>query len=202
MAAHFQQKTASASRGRTFVLDKFCLRQFESKIDYQPQDFESKVNELASLKDLVDGYAPFCKHVFVPNFAGLLLNTLKITPQNKHLLRSEYEARTEKELPVLVRHFPAEAVTAPPAKLLDIILYSRDQIIKENAATGSAVDLAETAPWGIISVKPQDVRHELPMQPITMMRNTMISEGGSGVELDRAKYAESVAFWQEHAVIK
>eukprot|EP00959_Pyramimonas_sp_CCMP1952_P169541 3541791-Pyramimonas_sp.AAC.1 len=27
------------------------------------------------------------------------------------------------------------------------------------------------APWGIISIKAQDEAHELPMQPITMMRN-------------------------------
>lgn len=53
----------------------------------------------------------------------------------------------------------------PPAAFLDIILYSREQIRKENAAQGNA-DRPEQAhaPWGIISVKAQDVDHELPMQ--------------------------------------
>jgi hypothetical protein len=39
----------------------------------------------------------------MPNFAGLPSGTAAITPENEHLLRSTYEARTEKELPVLVR---------------------------------------------------------------------------------------------------
>lgn len=39
------------------------------------------------------------------------------------------------------------------------------------------------------------------MSPITMLRNTMISEGGSGVPLDRAKYAQSVAYWEHNAMI-
>jgi hypothetical protein len=47
--------------------------------------------------------------------------------------------------------------------------------------------------YGIISVKPSDVQYETPMDPITMMRNALGKEhGGSGVELDRAKYMESV----------
>lgn len=52
---------------------------------------------------LHDGYAPFCKHLFIPNFARLKSGIVKITPENAGLLRSTYEARTEKELPVLVR---------------------------------------------------------------------------------------------------
>ena len=55
--------------------------------------------------------------------------------------------------------------------------------------------------WGIISIKPQGYDHELPMQPITMMRNALgKEEGGSGVGLDRAKYMESVEFWKEHVL--
>ena len=57
---------------------------------------------------------------------------LPITKENEPLLRSGYEARTEQELPVLVRWFPAESLPSPPvAKYLDIILYSREQINKE-----------------------------------------------------------------------
>ena len=45
--------------------------------------------------------------------------------------------------------------------------------------------------------------YELPMQPITMMRNSLgKSEGGSGVELDRAAYSKAVAFWTANAPIK
>jgi len=45
--------------------------------------------------------------------------------------------------------------------------------------------------------------YELPMQPITMMRNALgKAEGGSGVPLDKKQYSESVAFWTENVAIK
>jgi hypothetical protein len=41
------------------------------------------------------------------------------------------------------------------------------------------------------------------MQPITMMRNSLgKDQGGSGVELVREKYMESVAFWSKFATLK
>ena len=56
--------------------------------------------------------------------------------------------------------------------------------------------------YGIISVKRQDVDHECPMQPITMMRNALGKEhGGSGVPLEFEKYKESCNFWKKHALI-
>lgn len=79
---------------------------------------------------------------------------------------------------------------------------SREQIRKENAATGKEPSISE-APWGIISVKAQDVDYEIPMQPITMMRNALgKEEGGSGVGLDKEKYNQSVAYWRDHAPVK
>ena len=118
-------------------------------------------------------------------------------------MRSGYDARTEQELPVLLRWFPADtAPEAVAATFLDVILYSREQIRKEAAAMGRDPD-NQDAPWGIISLKAQSVNYELPMQPITMMRNALgADEGGSGVSLDREAYAKSVSFWSKHAPIK
>jgi hypothetical protein len=57
--------------------------------------------------------------------------------------------------------------------------------------------------WGIISVKPQNFEYELPMNPITMMRNALgKEEGGSGVPLEREKYDKSVWFWRKYSLIK
>lgn len=192
------------------MLDPFCLRQFDepeytgTKIDFDKAEFEDRVNTIfvAGKAPLVDGYAPFCKHLFIPNFCGAKMNYLKIERDNEALLRSGYDARTEEELPVLVRWFPLETAPTPPeAEWLDIILYSREQIRKEAAARGRSDE--EDAPWGIISVKAQNVNYELPMQPITMMRNALgAEEGGSGVSLDREAYSASVAFWSRHAPIK
>ncbi|GAB9472069.1 Voltage-gated ion channel [Globisporangium polare] len=194
------------------VLDRFCLRQFDdpkylgTQIRFDKAEFERKVNEiyLARNKELVDGYAPFCKHLFIENFTDTRVNVVKITQSNSRLLQSDYEARAENELPVLVRWFPSHSVTPMVAKYLDIILYSREQIRKENDATGQPNnDDQLDAPWGIISVKAQDVDHELPMNPITVMRNALgKEEGGSGVPLDRNAYLESVEYWKNHALVK
>ncbi len=47
------------------------------------------------------------------------------------------------------------------------------------------------------------VNFEIPMDPITMMRNALGKEyGGSGVPLVEEKYKESVKFWENHALVK
>jgi hypothetical protein len=96
---------------------------------------------------------------------------------------------------------------------------------------GTVNDEHAAIPWGVVSVKaqvrvactgppaslqpagaaltagraavcPQDVDYELPMQPITMMRNSLgKDQGGSGEELDQAKYKESVAYWSNHVTV-
>ena len=89
-----------------------------------------------------------------------------------------------------------------PAQFLDLILYSREQIRAEKKAMGDESQDSD-APWGVISVKAQDADSELPMQPITMMRNALgKEEGGSGVQLDRIKYLKSVEYWSNRAPIK
>jgi hypothetical protein len=72
----------------------------------------------------------------VPNFTDAKQGYAEITPENEHLLRTAYEARRPEELPVLVRYFESGSVEAPRAEYLDVILYSREQIRKENEAMG------------------------------------------------------------------
>uniref|UniRef100_A0AAV1UTW2 DUF3074 domain-containing protein n=1 Tax=Peronospora matthiolae TaxID=2874970 RepID=A0AAV1UTW2_9STRA len=194
------------------VLDGFAKRQFDDKtysgtqIDFDREEFVKRVNEIyaANSKQLVDGYAPFCKHLFIENFTGARLNIVPITQANAPMLMSDYEARTEYELPVLSRWFPSHSVTPRVAEYLDIILYSRDQIVKENEAVEVQADPSHSqSPWGIVSIKAQDVDHELPMKPITMMRNAIgKAQGGSGVPIDRDEYMKAVEYWKTHAVIK
>ena len=202
-------------------LDRFALRQFNTakyagtRIFYDPDTFESKVNEYYGERHaletefgdrpaLVQGYAAFCRHLFMPNFTGAKVSVQRITAENESLLRTRYEARRPNELPVLVRFFPSEALggesALPVARYLDIILYSREQCLKEAQAMGEEPPL-DDAPWRIISIKAQDEPYETPMQPITIMRNSLIGEGGSGVPLCRKKYTEAVAYWRERAII-
>mmetsp|Transcript_27545 Transcript_27545/g.44820 ORF Transcript_27545/g.44820 Transcript_27545/m.44820 type:complete len:173 (+) Transcript_27545:1291-1809(+) len=159
------------------ALDPFAHRQFDAKSGKgipiegcTKENFIKKVNELyeeAKKKEtavLVDGYAPFCKHIFVPNFTQTKSAYVAITSENRSLLQSEYKARRPTELAVLSRWFPKEKVKVGVAKYLDLILYSREQINKENEAMG--VKNPDKSPWGIVSIKPQDEDHETPMQVV------------------------------------
>lgn len=207
-SSYYWKRMSSANK---IVVDPFCFRQFDKDggkvfIDCDRQTFETKINEIyeanggdASLKE---GYAPFCKHLFVENFVGTVSPCVAITKENEQFLKSSYEARTKQELPVLVRYFNKEDVKEhiKPAQFLDIILYSGEQIVKENEAMNTTRE--SDAPWGIVSIKPQDTNMELPMTPMTMMRNALgKEEGGSGVPLERNKYEESVAYWSQHATV-
>lgn len=170
-------------------------------------DFEEKVNieinKAGGLSSLKKGYASFCKHFFVENFTETQSNVLEVTKENENLLRTGYKNRTEKELPVLERWFDKSEVghLLQKSKYLDCILYSREQITKENEATGDEIQETDI-PWGIVSIKPQDVDYELPMNPITQMRNSLgKEEGGSGVSIDKKSYMKSVEYWSKYAVV-
>jgi hypothetical protein len=202
------------SSDKALAVDPFCFRQFaenEASRSYggtvfslSMAEFEGIVNARYQESLLKDGYAPFCKHLFVENdFTDAVVNVLPITPENEGMLRSTYVARNDKEVPVLTRWFPSELVGSnlPKAKYIDLILYSREQINKENDAQGGEAN-PFTAPWGIVSIKAQDTDYESPMTPMTAMRNALgKEEGGSGIPIDREKYMEAVNYWNKHATV-
>ena len=75
-------------------------------------EFEEIVNaRFVDESHLKDGYAPFCKHLFLENdFTEAKVNVLPLTKENEGLVRTEYHARNEKELPILQRFIPLELV--------------------------------------------------------------------------------------------
>ncbi|TAL75221.1 MAG: DUF3228 family protein [Rhodanobacter sp.] len=157
--------------------------------DCTPESFVERLNAEPPLR-VLDGYAPFCKLHVHRNWTSTRCLTQPITDANRHLLRSGYEARTKTELPVLVRWF--EGVEPPVAEYLVVILYSREQLAKEHEPI--------TAQWGIVGCLYTLAPEEIPMAPITMMRNALgVDEGGSGVPLNHAAYRHSVDFWERHA---
>ncbi len=180
----------------SIVLTEFAIKRlFPSKPrrntiqDCSAQEFERYINDHAPLQ-VLDGYAPFCKLHVHRNWTSTRCLTVPISDDNRHLLRSDYEARTDQELPVLVRWF--EGVEPPRADYLIVILYDREQLAKEGTMTD--------ADWGVVGCMYTAEAEETPMAPITMLRNALgVEEGGSGVPLDRQAYQRSVAFWQANA---
>lgn len=157
--------------------------------DCSAEQFEAHLNREPPLR-VLDGYASFCKLHVHRNWTSTRCLTLPITDANRHCLRSAYEARSTDELPVLVRWF--EGVQAPVARYLLPILYSREQLARE----GVPID----ADWGVVGCLYTSEPEELPMAPITLLRNALgVAEGGSGVALDRDAYRRSVAFWERNA---
>lgn len=157
--------------------------------DCSPEAFERRLNDEPPL-NVLDGYAPFCKLHVHRNWTSTRCIALPISDRNRHCLRSAYEARSTEELPVLVRWF--EGVEPPVADFLIPILYSRGQLAKEGTPIA--------AEWGVVGCLYTAEPEEIPMAPITMMRNALgVEHGGSGVALDREAYQRSVAFWDAHA---
>jgi Protein of unknown function (DUF3228) len=157
--------------------------------DCTPAQFEAHLNAEPPER-VIPGYAPFCQLHVYRNWTSTKCSVVPVTDANRAQLRTAYEARTREELPVLVRWF--EGIEPPVATYLVPILYDREQMAKE----GTPID----ADWGIVGCLYTMAPEEIPMVPITMMRNALgVEEGGSGVPLDRAAYKRSVEFWEKHA---
>lgn len=157
--------------------------------DCTPEQFVQRLNNEPP-QAVLDGYAPFCKLHVHRNWTSTRGSVIAITEENRHRLCSAYEARNREELAVLVRWF--EGIEPPVAEYLVPILYSAEQLARE----GAPID----GDWGIVGCLYTMEPTEIPMVPITMMRNTLgVEEGGSGVPMDREAYRRSVAFWERHA---
>ena len=159
-----------------------------------PEELVARCN--AQGGSLVDGYAPFCKHLFVANDTPTRCGFAPITDANRAHLRSGYRARREGELAVLERWF--EGIEAPRAGWFDVILYSHAQLEAEAANYPDEQAIPDCD--SIIGVLEP---HEPPMPPITQLRNALgREEGGSGAPIDRDAYARAVAFWDAHAAVR
>lgn len=181
------------------ILPEFAYTHFHDDkhspaIPYRtPWQFEQEIN-LKTPDLIADGYAPFCKLLYFENFVDAQAGIVPITPENIFYIKTEYEARRESELPVLMRYLPGELVKEK-AKHICVIVYDREQMAKE----GSPID----GDFAVVNILRLMDAVEPPIPPITMMRNALgVSEGGSGVPLDREKYMASVSFWSKNVAVK
>ena len=200
----------------TIVLDQFAFRHWDdpnytgARITTMSKDeFMTAVRAFIADNGGFDacskpGYAPFCRHVFVPNTTDATVDCVEITPEIEGKIKSGYHARRPDELSVLCRWIEKKDVPGgvPRADFLDLIFYSRAQLEKE--AEAMKLELQPGGwDWGLISLKAQAVGFETPMQPITAMRNALgVEYGGSSDPIDPEKYRRSVEFWQQFVSIQ
>ncbi|MEO0717407.1 MAG: DUF3228 family protein [Pseudomonadota bacterium] len=186
------------------AMTEFALRNWEPResgtriVGLTPDELVARCNQAAG--PLVDGYAPFCKHLFVENDTPTRCGFAPITEANRQLLKSGYRARREGEMAVLERWF--EGLDAPVARWLDVILYSHEQLVAEAADYAEAQSVPD-CDWGIVSIIGVLEPAEPPMPPITQWRNALgRAEGGSGAPIDLEKYARATEFWDAHAAVR
>jgi hypothetical protein len=85
----------SVSKALRVGLDAFCFKQFESthigpRIPLSTAEFLSKINDdVLAGAEMVNGYAPFCKHVFVPAFFKCPVSAMRISESLLPLIRSK-----------------------------------------------------------------------------------------------------------------
>ena len=116
---------------------------------------------------------------------------VKITGETK--LKASVVRRRPEEHP----YIQIRALNGTPLKTgrVDLILYHNDVLKETNEQTTEA-------DWELISFHaiPQEIDN-MPMGPVSMMRNQLQLTGGTKAFYESEKWAESVKFWQEYAVL-
>lgn len=199
--------------GGTKITD-ISAEEFESMINselevfYRVKEGRNILPIKSNVQKIIPGYADFCKLVCFKNNTNAKTGSTPISIENYQYLRSGFSSRTPSELPVMDRWFELP-LSASKAEYLIVVLYSREQLLKEfeDKSLGDPFDekfdLDPDDEWGVVAILGQMTPDEEPMKPITMMRNALgTSEGGSGVPIDRERYAQSVEFWSKNATVK
>ena len=95
-------------------------------------------------------------------------------------------------------YLSTKALNGVPIEIgvVDLILY-RNDVLKETQEEETDKE------WELIAFHaiPKGIK-ELPMGPITMMRNQLCLRGGTKGHYSSEQWAESVHFWQKYALLK
>lgn len=179
---------------------------FDYDLDSLSKDINYYFEESLSLENLFDenpccelkqGYADFCKLLFIPNNSNAKPFYIKREPYVYPYIRTEYNSRTKEELPVLIEYakIPWQL---EKAKYLMVILYNKEQLEKE-----SGLKFDKNFEHGVVGIRSVNELEEPPLPPITIMRNGLgIQYGGSGVEINEEIYKKSVEFWSKNIMVK
>jgi len=117
---------------------------------------------------------------------------VKITNETK--LNATLVRRRPEETP----YIQIKALNGTPLNTgsVDLILYRHDVLAETN-------EQISDADWELISFHaiPEGV-HDMPMGPVTMMRNQLQLTGGTKAYYESGDWAGSVKFWQEYAILE
>ena len=115
---------------------------------------------------------------------------VKITDDTK--LSAKLVRRRDEEEPYI--QIRAKGGIPLKTKTVELILY-RNDVLKETNENSTDSE------WELIAFQaiPEEIE-DMPMGPITMMRNQLELKGGTKGNYSSKEWAESVRFWQEYAI--
>lgn len=115
-----------------------------------------------------------------------------IIDENTELISKMVQRRPDEKPYIQTRAINASPITTGK---VEFILYRHDVLAEHN-------EQSTDAEWELISIHalPEGVV-ELPMGPVTMMRNQLELPGGTKAHYSSAEWANSVRFWQQYAVV-
>jgi hypothetical protein len=120
-----------------------------------------------------------------------------ICPYTKLTDHSQLTATMSQRRPEEEAYIQIRALNGNPLKTgsVDIILYHHDVLAETN-------EQESTGGWELIAFHaiPEGIKN-MPMGPITMMRNQLQLEGGTKGEYSSEEWAESVSFWQKYVAL-
>lgn len=225
-------------------LTKFVQRQWDAKFAGTKMNgiwqdtFIESVNHAHSVlysesfrgySQLVNAKDKHCKYLYIrnDNFPTIKKAVIKIDHTIYPYIQSGYSSRTAEELAVLSRWvaFPPNSYVLPTAEYIGLVLYTREQLLKEHnemfppedykvpvtpwSDKGIAVmgppefELTEECEYGIVAIMGLQRPEMDPMPPITHLRNALGgAEGGNGIPIDKEEYEKSVKFWSENILVK
>jgi hypothetical protein len=141
-----------------------------------------------------DGYRDGVRIVIAdPAFARHFVCPLVKIDSDTHLTAEAVRRREGEEPYIRIR---ARNGTPLPVGRVELILYRHDVLAEDG-------EQSTDAEWELISFHaiPEGV-DQLPMHPVTMMRNQLHLPGGTAAHYSSEEWAEAVRFWQHYAALE
>lgn len=173
----------------TFGLNEFVLRQTAAS---SHSHYNGSFEELPALVaehfgNAVPGYKDGVLLVPVPPER---FQTGVVEVEVGTQLRAVFEARRPGEAPFLST---LARGTKAQARVVEIVLYSRDTL-KEEATAGTD--------WEIISINARATLGSEPMHPMAMMRNFLALPGGTAASYTAEEFAQAILYWSTRAMVE
>jgi hypothetical protein len=180
------------------TVNEFVRRQIKGSGKTHTENLSFEEIAAHAEEQLIKGHfiVGYRKGVIIVQVASELIHQF-ICPFVKITEGTKLKAKIVRRRPEEQHYIQMRALNGTPLKTgsVNLILYHHDVLRETNEQTTDAV-------WELISFHALPERiDDMPMGPVTMMRNQLLLPGGTKAYYKSEKWAESVKFWQEYAAL-